>query len=211
MLGQKGLGGRLRQTVRGPRGEPEVARMATRMNIAVRGLFATPVAALEVPNAAEALNEALSAADSGPARDPHPRCRPRTRAVGIPIGTFLDWASPCGGTRLIDVAKGIADQMTADRQRQSRAPLLGRSTPGPTSTRPATPTSAHYHAGVRIWSGTYYVDDGGCASDHSLGGEFEMLDPRGPGPGHVCASSEIRRRGWGLGGRRRDHPAEARA
>ena len=27
-----------------------------------------------------------------------------------------------------------------------------------------------------------------------------MLDPRGPGPGHVCAAPEIRRRGRRLGG-----------
>jgi uncharacterized protein (TIGR02466 family) len=41
----------------------------------------------------------------------------------------------------------------------------------------------HYHPGS-FWLATYYyVADGGCASDPSLGGEFEMLDPRGPGRG----------------------------
>jgi len=40
---------------------------------------------------------------------------------------------------------------------------------------------AHYHPGA-YWSGAYYVDDGGCADDPSLGGEFEMLDPRGGAP-----------------------------
>jgi uncharacterized protein (TIGR02466 family) len=40
----------------------------------------------------------------------------------------------------------------------------------------------HYHPGS-FWSGTYHVEDGGCAQDPTLGGEFEMIDPRGPGPG----------------------------
>lgn len=38
----------------------------------------------------------------------------------------------------------------------------------------------HYHAGA-YWSGTYYVDDGGRMNDDTLGGEFEVMDPRGPG------------------------------
>ena len=82
----------------------------------------------------------------------------------------------------------------------------GRCRPGRTSTAPVTAISATItlaHSGP----GTYYVADGGCASDPALGGEFEMLDPRGPGPGHVCASAEICRRGWQFGGQRRDHPA----
>jgi uncharacterized protein (TIGR02466 family) len=36
----------------------------------------------------------------------------------------------------------------------------------------------HTHPGA-YWSGTYYVDDGGLGEDASLGGEFEMQDPRG--------------------------------
>jgi len=47
---------------------------------------------------------------------------------------------------------------------------------------PGDANICHYHPGS-FWSGTYYVDDGGCADDPSLGGEFEMIDPRGPGPG----------------------------
>jgi len=39
----------------------------------------------------------------------------------------------------------------------------------------------HSHPGA-YWSGVYYVDDGGIASDGSLGGELEFLDPRGPVP-----------------------------
>ena len=39
----------------------------------------------------------------------------------------------------------------------------------------------HVHPGC-YWSGVYYVDDGGCAADKTLGGEFVIMDPRGPGP-----------------------------
>jgi hypothetical protein len=33
-----------------------------------------------------------------------------------------------------------------------------------------------------MWSAVYYVDDGGAAEDPSLGGEFEIQDPRGVAP-----------------------------
>jgi uncharacterized protein (TIGR02466 family) len=39
----------------------------------------------------------------------------------------------------------------------------------------------HVHPGS-FWSGVYYVDDGGCAENRTLGGEFVIMDPRGPGP-----------------------------
>jgi uncharacterized protein (TIGR02466 family) len=39
----------------------------------------------------------------------------------------------------------------------------------------------HTHPGA-YWSATYYVDDGGIGLDPSLGGEFEMQDPRGVAP-----------------------------
>ena len=39
----------------------------------------------------------------------------------------------------------------------------------------------HTHPGA-YWSASYYVDDGGAASDTLLGGEFEIQDPRGVAP-----------------------------
>ena len=45
---------------------------------------------------------------------------------------------------------------------------------------PGDANICHYHPGA-FWSGAYYVEDGGCATDPTLGGEFEMLDPRGRG------------------------------
>ena len=39
----------------------------------------------------------------------------------------------------------------------------------------------HTHPGA-LWSASYYVDDGGVGTDPSLGGEFEIQDPRGVAP-----------------------------
>jgi hypothetical protein len=66
----------------------------------------------------------------------------------------------------------------------------------------------YYHPGA-FWSGTYYVADGRCSTNHSLGGEFEMLDPRGAGPRHVSTHFEIHGRGRPVGRRRGDHQAAA--
>ena len=152
--------------------------MAVRLNLAVRGLFATPVAALEVPGA-ERVNAALADAILR-RRVEHPSVQASNAGGWHSDRDILAWGGPAS-TEVIDYAKGMAAQLTADR---SGAPV-----------RPAWKVAAwanvnetghanvaHYHAGA-FWSGTYYVDDGGCAADPSLGGEFEMLDPRGPGPG----------------------------
>ncbi|MCW6507893.1 TIGR02466 family protein [Lichenifustis flavocetrariae] len=152
--------------------------MATRMNIAVRGLFATPVAALEVPNAA-ALNEALSAAILA-RREAYPSVQASNAGGWHSDREILDWGAPWSG-QIIDLAKGIAGQMTTDRQGALAHPSWKIQAWANVNTA-GHANVCHYHAGS-FWSGTYYVDDGGCASDHSLGGEFEMLDPRGPGPG----------------------------
>ena len=46
---------------------------------------------------------------------------------------------------------------------------------------PGDANVCHFRPGW-FWSGTYYVDDGGVWTDHSFGGDFEMVDPRGSAP-----------------------------
>ncbi len=82
---------------------------------------------------------------------------------------------------ILDLAKEMASRPSADRNGNPVRPdwsvMAWANVNGP-----GDGNICHYHSGA-FWSGAYYVDDGGCATDHSLGGEFEMLDPRGAAPG----------------------------
>ena len=148
-----------------------------RLDIALKGLFATPVAAIELPGAA-ARNVDLAAAI----------LRRRATTASVQASNAGGWHSDrdilaWGGERVAEVlavARSAATQLVADRhgrpvqpdwQVQAWANVNG----------PGDSNVCHYHPGS-FWSGTYYVNDGGCAADPALGGEFEMLDPRGPGP-----------------------------
>jgi uncharacterized protein (TIGR02466 family) len=149
-----------------------------RMEIALKGLFATPVAAVEVPDAAK-LNMTLQTLI----------LRERARTPSVQASNaggwhsnrdLLAWGGPAAAT-VIDIAKNVATQLVADRDGKPIRPAWSVRAWANVN-GPGDGNICHYHPGA-FWSGTYYVDDGGCASDPSLGGEFEMLDPRGPGPG----------------------------
>jgi uncharacterized protein (TIGR02466 family) len=149
-----------------------------RVEIAVKGLFATPVAAVEVPGAA-ALNAELERLILQ-RRDQTPSVQASNAGGWHSDRDILTW----GGTpmaAIIDVAKGVANQLTADRAGKPVHPAWTVQAWANVN-GPGDGNICHYHPGS-FWSGTYYVADGGCGADPSLGGEFEMLDPRGPGPG----------------------------
>ena len=149
-----------------------------RLEIALKGLFATPVAAVEVPGAA-ALNAALEAAI----------LRRRAETPSVQASNAGGWHSDrdilaWGGkpvADVIEIARGVANRLVADRDGQP-APQAWTVQAWANVNGPGDSNICHYHPGS-FWSGTYYVADGGCAADPSLGGAFEMLDPRGPGPG----------------------------
>jgi uncharacterized protein (TIGR02466 family) len=153
------------------------------MNVAVRGLFATPVAAVEVPNAAER-NAALTAVI----------LKKRAETPSVQASNAGGWHSDreimtWGGepaVEILDMAKELANRMTTDRHggavRLAWSVMAWANVNGP-----GDANICHYHPGA-FWSGTYYVEDGGCATDPALGGEFEMLDPRGAGPGMYAPS-----------------------
>ena len=152
--------------------------MTTRMNIAVRGLFATPVAALEVPDAAVRNPELTAIILKKRAETPSVQA---SNAGGWHSDREIaDWGGRHVG-HILDLAKEMANRLTADRSGNS-VKLAWSAMAWANVNGPGDANICHYHPGA-FWSGTYYVDDGGCASDHSLGGEFEMLDPRGAGPG----------------------------
>lgn len=150
----------------------------TRIDISVKGLFATPVAALEVPGAA-ALNPELERVI----------LQRRRETPSVQASNAGGWHSDrdietWGGGKLaaiLDVAKGVATRMVADRDGKPVRPAWSVQAWANVN-GPGDGNICHYHPGA-VWSGTYYVADGGCGTDPALGGEFEMLDPRGPGPG----------------------------
>ena len=148
-----------------------------RIDIAVKGLFATPVAAVEVPDSV-ALNAALERAVL--ARRAETPSIQASNAGGWHSDRDIEqWGGPAV-TTVLDIAKGVGTRMTANRQGEPVQPAWTVQAWANVN-GPGDGNICHYHPGA-FWSGTYYVADGGCAADPALGGEFEMLDPRGPGP-----------------------------
>ncbi len=92
---------------------------------------------------------------------------------------FPKWGGKAG-EQIIESARTIADQMTASR---SGRPIEvdWEINAWANVNRAGHSNEFHVHPGA-FWSGTYYVDDGGCAEDPKLGGEFVIMDPRGSGP-----------------------------
>lgn len=156
----------------------QVSLMKTKMNIVVRGLFSTPVAALEVPGAAER-NAALTATILRK-RDETPSVKASNAGGWHSDREIISW----GGepvVEIMEIAKEVANRLTADRKGKP-SPQSWKVMAWANVNGPGDANICHYHPGA-FWSGAYYVEDGGCATDPTLGGEFEMLDPRGAGPG----------------------------
>lgn len=147
------------------------------LEIAVRGLFATPVAAIALPDA-EARNDRLRALILA-RRDATPSIRSSNAGGWHSARDLPDWGGP-DAAEVLALARSAATQLTTDRFGGTVRPAWTMQAWANVN-GPGESNIAHYHAGA-FWSGTYYVDDGGCASDPSLGGEFEMIDPRGAAP-----------------------------
>lgn len=138
--------------------------------------FATPVAAAVLPDT-EARNAELKEIILGE----------RDRETSITASNLGGWHSgrpieQWGGVRIDEIiaaAKDIASRLTRDREGNAVAPDWAvRAWANVNEYGHAN--AFHYHPGA-YWSGTYYVDDGGRLEDETLGGEFEIMDPRGPG------------------------------
>ena len=161
----------------------------SRIDIEVRGLFATPVAAVVLPDA-EARNAEFAEIILR-RRAENPASVLPIWAAGIRRATSPQW----GGKRAEEVltfARDLATKLTSDREGRSVRPEWTTEAWANVSAA-GNSNSCHYHPGS-FWSGTYYVADGGCADDPSLGGEFEMFDPRGPAPMMHAPSLKFGRR-----------------
>ncbi|MEM7768788.1 MAG: TIGR02466 family protein [Pseudomonadota bacterium] len=153
--------------------------------IHMRNLFPTPVAVFRLPDYA-AINTALAE-----------RIFAREKEVAsVHHSNWGGWQSPadfptwCGseGDAVLKTAQQLASQLTAERTGKPAAPDW-RMNAWANINRAGQGNEFHTHPGA-FWSATYYVRDGGAGEDPSLGGEFEMADPRGAGPAmlapHLC-------------------------
>jgi uncharacterized protein (TIGR02466 family) len=92
---------------------------------------------------------------------------------------LAEWGGPAAAA-LLDAGKALATKLTCDRQGRALK-LDWKVNAWANVNRSGHANEAHSHPGA-FWSGSYYVDDGGIGADPSLGGEFELRDPRGVAP-----------------------------
>ncbi len=149
----------------------------TSAKVELRALFATPIAIAVLPNAG-ALNDALRNTILGRADD-EPSTDHSNLGGWQSTWDLADWGGEESRT-VLTFARQFADKLTADRHGKP-APQNWRMNAWANVNRQNHGNEFHTHPGC-VWSVSYYVDDGGIADDPSLGGQFEIQDPRGVAP-----------------------------
>jgi uncharacterized protein (TIGR02466 family) len=143
----------------------------------IRSYFATPVAVATLADA--------------PSLNPELRrviLERESREAGVQHSNLGGWQSSWdfedwGGAparQLLDGARELATRLTSDRSGKT-VRVSWKTNAWANVNRRGHGNEFHTHPGA-YWSGTYYVDDGGIAADHALGGAFEIQDPRGVAP-----------------------------
>lgn len=144
----------------------------TRLVISTRNLFPTPVASVDTPDA-EARNKELRALILERRRTT-PTIQASNDGGWHSDRDLLTW----GGARVAEVvnmARAVASHLTRDIEgREVQPDWIASAWANVNGSGDAN--VCRFHPGW-FWSGTYYVDDGGAWTDHTLGGDFEMLDP----------------------------------
>jgi uncharacterized protein (TIGR02466 family) len=143
----------------------------------MRNLFPTPIAVADLPGAAALSAELKRVILEREAS--HPGTQHSNLGGWQSTWDLHEW----GGTAveaLLATAVKLASRLTVDRQGQA-VKLRWKINCWANVNRSGHGNEFHTHPGA-FWSGTYYVDDGGIGADPSLGGEFEVQDPRGIAP-----------------------------
>jgi uncharacterized protein (TIGR02466 family) len=139
--------------------------------------FATPILVVDLPDGPQ-LNAALIPALLK--REQEQPSQSHSTLGGWQSTWDVDkWAGPAA-IKLLAIGRNIANRATTDRAGKPVAVMWQANMWGNVN-RSGHGNEFHSHPGA-FWSGVYYVDDGGIASDPSLGGELEFMDPRGPAP-----------------------------
>ena len=161
--------------------------MTTRLNLAVRGLFATPVAALEVPGA-ESINSSLKTLILE-RREQNPSVQASNAGGWHSDRDILDWGGP-DVRKILDLATGMAAQLTADRQGQSIRPAWKIKAWANVNTA-GHANVAHYHAGALLVGDLLRRRWRLLERSHPRGRVRDAGSAR-PGPRHVCARAQVR-------------------
>ena len=149
----------------------------TEMKADILKLFSTPLVMAALPEAEE-VNRALAKTIlERAASDP-----------GTQHSNLGGWQSTWdmeswGGAplkKILTAARSLADSMTVSREGKP-ANAQWKMNCWANVNRSGEGNEFHTHPGA-FWSGCYYVDDGGIGEDPSLGGAFEVQDPRGVAP-----------------------------
>ena len=145
-------------------------------SLSVAGLFQTPLAAVTLAGHA-ALNAELTQRILD--RRPIEPGVAASNVGGWHSAEFQSWSGPAGA-RLLDAARQLVDRLTVTEGPDglTRAQINWRVTAWANISGAGDANRAHGHPGA-FWSGVYWVDDGGADADESVGGLFEMIDPRG--------------------------------
>ncbi|TWT14911.1 TIGR02466 family protein [Reyranella sp. CPCC 100927] len=149
----------------------------TAAKVEVAPLFATPVAVVDVPDAG-ALNADLKrlilAQEKASPGTQH------SNVGGWQSGWDMERWAGAPAARLLDVARGVVNGLTCDRQGRA-VTIAWKANIWANVNRAGHGNEFHFHPGS-FWSGVYYVEDGGIGGDPALGGELEFMDPRGAAP-----------------------------
>ncbi len=137
-------------------------------------LFPTPVLIATLPDA-EALNVELKRIIL--AREEASESVERSNHGGWQSSWDMHEWGGAPMDKVLAYARAIVDDATVDRSGK-RHKLAWRINSWANVNRHGHGNSFHTHPGA-LWSACYYVDDGGIGADPSLGGEFEIADPRG--------------------------------
>ncbi len=149
----------------------------TELKADILKLFSTPLVMAEVP-VADKINRALT--DIILARaESDPGTQHSNLGGWQSTWDMQDWGGP-PLRKVLQAARNLADSMTVSREGKP-AKVRWKINCWANINRSGEANEFHTHPGS-FWSGSYYVDDGGIGENPSLGGAFEVQDPRGVAP-----------------------------
>lgn len=157
--------------------EPLAADQEPTLDVALRSYFATPIAVATLPDHHE-LNAHLRELILSKERETGSVTHSNEGGWQSPAD-MTDWGGPAFAN-IVQTGIAIANGMTCDRE-GGDVDVEWRVNAWANVNRAGHANIFHTHPGC-FWSASYYVDDGGVGTDQSLGGEFEIQDPRGVAP-----------------------------